>query len=257
MLLRISCLLLMGFSVTSPIVAQTKNIQDSIDNLLKKLRKTEGMQVIVQASVYEVDEATRKKIGKSKWMSKEELDKLEEKVLKKDGKVNNQAFELLDKLTPIQKRKTLIVGVSNNIQFRGSAKRVKLLAIPDSFQPKRMRSVKSSVGEGVILQTRMSVSADRRYVCATFIEDSVEIEGKEKVITTINEKGEEVVLGESASLKEQKISWSRYIPDGGTLIVPLHFRSRELAKKGHWLVAKVVARIYIPEEEKLRRQSEK
>jgi hypothetical protein len=81
----------------------------------------------------------------------------------------------------------------------------------------------------------------------------VDIEGIEKVKVILDERGTEGV-GEIVFVKESRISQSRYIPDGGNLLLPLHYRPRAVRNIDRWLVAEITPRIYIEEEERARRR---
>ena len=59
--------------------------------------------------------------------------------------------------------------------------------------------------------------------------------------------------GEVVFVKEASYSWTRYVPDGGTMLLPIHSRPAAVRKKGRWLVVKITPRIYVEEEERERR----
>src|SRR5262249_28719185 len=106
-----------------------------------------------------------------------------------------------------------------------------------------------TVHEGVSVRARVRVSSDRRYVRAQFIEKSRELQGTEKVNVAPDGKGKEVE-GERVFLKEAEVSQVQFIPDGGSLLLPLHYRPRVARENGRWWVALVVVRVYIEEEER-------
>ena len=89
--------------------------------------------------------------------------------------------------------------------------------------------------------------------CAKFLEKSLEIEGTEKVKLVVDEKGTEAV-GEIVFAKEASFSRARYIPDGGSFLLPLHYRPPAVRDNNRWLVAEIKPRIYIEEEERERRR---
>jgi hypothetical protein len=106
--------------------------------------------------------------------------------------------------------------------------------------------------EGVSLRARPEISPDRRFVRIKLIEKSLEVEGVEKVTVPVDRKGDEATA-EVASLKEETSSLVRYIPDGGTLLVPLQYRPRGCREKDRWLIAQITVQIYIEAEERQRR----
>ena len=68
---------------------------------------------------------------------------------------------------------------------------------------------------------------------------------EEKVVKTDSglqymdlKEGTEAV-GELVFTNEASFSLSRYIPDGGSILVPLHYRPRAVRNKDRWLVAEV------------------
>jgi hypothetical protein len=69
----------------------------------------------------------------------------------------------------------------------------------------------------------------------------------------VDDKGTEAV-GEIVSAKEASLSRARYIPDGGSILLPLHYRPPAVRKNKRWLVAEITPRIYIEEEERERRR---
>src|SRR5262249_2070566 len=112
---------------------------------------------------------------------------------------------------------------------------------------------RQTIEEGFSLRAQVQVSADRRFVRARFIEKSLEIEGIEKVKSVVDLKGTEAV-GEIVFTKEASFSQTRYMIDGGTLLLPLRYRPRSVRNNDRWLVAEISPRIYIEEEEKERRR---
>ncbi|MCI0465047.1 MAG: hypothetical protein L0Z62_49635 [Gemmataceae bacterium] len=68
----------------------------------------------------------------------------------------------------------------------------------------------------------------------------------------VDDKGTAVVA-EIVSAKEASLSQARYIPDGGRILLPLQYRPGTVRKNDRWLVAEITPRIYIEEEERLRR----
>ena len=116
------------------------------------------------------------------------------------------------------------------------------------------------------LGAQAQISVDRRFLRVTFIEKSWELEGIDKVRPVLDAKGEPVLnaagaeaVAEVAFVKEATLSMQRNLPDGGTYLLPLQYRSGGAKEKGRWLVARVVARIYIEaeEERQIRGKSDK
>jgi hypothetical protein len=128
---------------------------------------------------------------------------------------------------------------------------IKCLPPPD--QLRQGKKGPQTIDEGFTLSAQVHLSADRRFVRGKFLEKSLAIEGIEKVKVMVDlEKGTEAV-GELVFTKEARFSQARYIHDGGSILLPLHYRPRAVRKNDRWLVAQITPRIYIDEEERERR----
>jgi hypothetical protein len=210
-----------------------------------KPKESSEMDVIMKARLYEVDEAFHNKLAKGKWLSKADLEELETKP-RADGKL----FALLAKQKPFQAGKEINIGPGKEGVLLTATKPIKCSPAPD--QLRQGKKGPQTIDEGFTLSAQVHISADRRFVRARFLEKSLEIEGIEKVKVVVDEKGTEAV-GEVVSAKEASLSQARYIPDGGSILLPLHYRPPAVRKKGRWLVAEITPRIYIEEEERARR----
>lgn len=203
------------------------------------------LYVILKARLYEVDEAFHNKLAKAKWLSRANLEELETKP-PADGKL----FALLEKQKPFLTGKEVNIDPSKEGVLLTATKPINCLPTPD--QLRQGKKGPQTIDEGFTLSAQVHVSADRRFVRAKFLEKSLEIEGIEKVRVVVDDKGTEAV-GEIVSAKEVSLSQARYIPDGGSILLPLHYRPRAVRKNDRWLVAEITTRIYIEEEERARR----
>ena len=88
---------------------------------------------------------------------------------------------------------------------------------------------------------------------ATFLEKSQEIEGVEKVKGVVGPKDGVEPTGELVFTKQASSSRTRYIPDGGSILLAIQHRPRAVRKNGRWLVAEITPCIYIEAEERERR----
>src|SRR5262249_30352272 len=125
------------------------------------------------------------------------------------------------------------------------SKAIEFLPTPDQLRQGKRQPQR--IDEGVSLRAQVQISADRRFVRATFTEKSLEIDGSEQLNVLVDEKGTEVP-GEIVFLKKASLSQVRDIPDGGALLLPLQYQPRALRDKGQWLAAEIDTRIYIEEE---------
>jgi hypothetical protein len=209
-----------------------------------KPKKGSEIYVIMKARLYEVDEAFHRKLVTAKWRSKADLEELETKP--SDGSL----FALLEKQKPFLDGKEINIDPGNKGVLLTATKPINCLPTPD--QLRQGKKGPQTIDEGFTLSAQVEISADRRFVRAKFMEKSLEIEGIEKVTVVVNNKGTEAV-GEIVFPKEANLSQVRYIPDGGSFLLPLQYRPRAAKDKDRWLVVKVELRIYIEEEEKGRR----
>lgn len=205
------------------------------------------LYVILKARVYEVDEAFHQKVAKAKWLSRADLEKLEEKAPQE-----SPLFALLEKKKPTLTGKGINVDPGKEGLLLTSMKTIKCLPTPEQLQTGK--KAPQTFDEGFTLRAQVHLSPDRRFVRAKFMEKSLEIEGVEqvKVLVDLDKEIEEV--GEVVSTKEGSTSWMRYVPDGGSILLPLRHRSAALRKKERWLVVEVTPRIYVEEEERERRK---
>jgi RNA polymerase sigma factor (sigma-70 family) len=206
--------------------------------------------VIVTAWLYEVDDAFYKKLSQQKRLSMEDLEKLERQFL---GQLNakpledDTLFKLLAKQKPLLTRKEIKFDLGKEGALLSWGKTIKCLPSPD--QVRKRQKGPQTVQEGVSLFAQIRVSADRRFVRVKFTEKSAELEGIDKVKVTLDNTGEEA-FAEIPFLKESGHSQVRDIPDGGSFLLPLHYRPREARGKDRWLVLCITPRIYIEEEER-------
>ncbi len=201
--------------------------------------------VIMKARLYEVDEAFHNKLAKGKWLSKADLEELETKP-RADGSL----FALLEKQKPFLAGKEINIDPGKEGVLLTATKPINCLPTPE--QLRQGKKDPQTIDEGFTLSAQVHISADRRFVRAKFLEKSLEIEGIEKVKVVVDDKGTEAV-GEFVFTKEASFSLARYIPDGGSILLPLHSRPGAVRKNDRWLVAEITPRIYIEEEERARR----
>jgi hypothetical protein len=210
-----------------------------------KPNKGSEIYVIMKTRLYEVDEAFHNKLAKAKWRSKEDLEELETKP-PADGSL----FALLEKQQPFLAGKEINIDPGKEGVLLTATKPINCLPTPD--QLRQGKKGPQTIDEGYTLGAQVHISADRRFVRANFLEKSLEIEGIEKVKVVADEKGTEAV-GEIVFAKEASVSQARYIPDGGSILLPLHYRPPAVRNADRWLVAEITPRIYIEEEERARR----
>jgi hypothetical protein len=212
-----------------------------------KAKQGSELYVIVKARLYEVDEASHSKVAKAKWLSMADLEDLETKP-PADGKL----FARLKKQKPFLTGKEVNIDPGKQGVLLTATRTINCLPTPD--QLRQGKKDPQAIDEGLTLSAQVHISADRRFVRVKFLEKSLEIEAIEKIKVLVDlEDGTEVV-GERVFTKEASFSRARYIPDEGSILLPLHYRPPAVRKKGRWLVAEITPRIYIEEEERERRR---
>ena len=214
--------------------------------------KGSEIYVIMKARLYEVDESFHNKVAKAKWRSRADLDELEKAQTAENKRpAEGSLFALLEKQKPFLAGKEINIDPGKEAVLLTATKAINCLPTPD--QLRQGKKGPQTIDESFSLIAQVQLSADRRSVRVNFIEKSVDIEGIEKVKVILDERGTEGV-GEIVFVKESRISQSRYIPDGGRLLLPLHYRPRAVRNNDRWLVAEITPRIYIEEEERARRR---
>jgi hypothetical protein len=208
-------------------------------------KQRSDIYVIMRARLYEVDEAFHNQAAKARWLSKADIEALETKP-PADGKL----FGLLEKQKPFLAGKEVNIDPGKEGVLLTATRPIQCLPTPE--QLRQGEKGPQTIAEGCTLSAQVHISADRRFVRARFLEKSLEIEGIEKVKVVVDGKGIEAV-GEIVSAKEVSLSQARYIPDGGSILLPLHYRPAAAMKKECWLAAEITPRIYIEEEERERR----
>jgi hypothetical protein len=210
------------------------------------ITKDNGMYVIVKARLYEVDEAAYEKVAKAKWLSLADLVKLEDRPAKP-----SPLFAVLKKQKPFLAGKDVNIGPDMGGSLLASINRINCLPAPE--QLRQGKKGPQTIDEGFTLRAQVHISPDRRFVRAKFLEKNLEIEGTEKV-KVVDNKGK-WADSEIVSTKEASFSRTQHIPDGGSLLVPLHYRPSAIRKNKRRLVAVISVQIYIEEEERERHKA--
>src|SRR5262249_44639083 len=161
-------------------------------------------------------EAFHKKVTKARWRSREDLEELEKAAIK--GQADSSLFALLEKRKPFLTGHDVNIDPGKEGLLLTARKPINCLPTPD--QLRQGKKGPQTVDVGFTLSAQVHISADRRFVRAKFLEKSLEIEAVEKVKVVIDEKGTEAV-GETVFAKEAGFSQVRYVPDGGSILLPV------------------------------------
>ncbi len=231
-------------------------------DLLAALRRLADVAVIVQAQLYEVDDAFHTRLLKAKHISLEELErKFLAGTLPKDD-----LFERLAKEKPVQ--------VGDKAKADSGAK-VALLSrynvvtcLPTPLNVHNGNDTKQAILQGVAFTGVIQVSPDRRSVRLRFTEKSARIDAREKVKVLPDglhhnieggPDGQKVVPpkaidAERVFVEESATTRVLEIPDGGAILVAVQYRPAALAAKQRWWVLRLTPRIWIEEEERMIRE---
>lgn len=210
--------------------------------------------VTMQAKLYEVEDTFYQKLSKAKFLSTEDLEKMERLYLDPPKEkplappAGEDLFQLLDKQKPVLIGKEVTVVNGKEADLLSWHKVTHCLPSPDQVR-KGDKSLQK-IQEGVSIRTGVQVTFDRRFVKVKFTEKSAELEGIDKLKVIVDNTGKEVVA-EVPYLKEAVHAKVRIIPDGGSFLLPLQYRPQVAREKDRWFILSFTSRIIIAEEEEL------
>jgi hypothetical protein len=220
------------------VVRATRRRHVEVGDLVRALRQLGDVSVRVRAKLYEVDEAFYTRLGKVKRLSREEMEKEEERFLagkRHDGTL----FTLLKKQKEIQAGE----AVADNGGEAAFLSRYKMVCVP----PLPGKKDPQVVMEGVSFRAVVTISADRRYARLELTEKAVEIQEMRKVTVWLS--GNKEATGRVPILNDTMHSDAVEIPDGGAMLVPVHVRPHWLRERDRWWVLSLTPIITIGEEE--------
>lgn len=225
------------------IIRGNQNRHAEVDDMIRLLRTMGDMAVFVNTRLYEVDDDFYQKLKNMKLTSWEE----EERLLL-DGKPSpwDALFKLLKKQKRVQSGDEVKVGDGAKAVLLSRHKVVTCL--PGPAQLRKGEKGRQTILLGVSFVGQIQVSPDRRSVRVKLTETDTELQEikKLKVLPTWAEE----VDVEIPFLNESTHARVVEIPDGGTILVPVHIRSKGLPKDRHWVLA-ISPRIWMKEEEEM------
>jgi hypothetical protein len=214
-----------------------------IAEMLQALRRLGDVAVIMQARLYEVDDAFYTKLKNTKYQSAADLAELEKKAT---GDEAPGPFMSLEKQKLILAGDELKVDNGAEVALLSRHQVVRCLPGPDQVGKDRQ-----TILDGVSILAGVQVTGDRRFVRVKLTEKDAVVEAVEKL--KIWFPMEQDKQAESPIMKESTHSRVRLIPDGGSILLPVHYRPRAAEEKKRWWVLSISPRIYIPEEEQASR----
>ncbi len=197
----------------------------------------------VKTELYEVDDAFHTKLKNTKPVDWEEE---ERRIVKGEPPQAGSLFQLLDKQTKLQ--------TGNEVKV-GDGATATLLSRHDvrTYRPTREHVLKGvnsrqSVLLGVAFTGTVHISPDRRSLRIRLTETATDVDCVKRDKVIVSNRGKETEV-EFPMLKETTHTRDIEIPDGGSLLVEVHYRPKAVADKNRWWVLSITPRIVIPEEE--------
>jgi hypothetical protein len=217
-----------------------------VDQALKALRRLADVRVIVQANLYEVDQATYTRVASARRLTSEELEKLERQFLAGAAPKDGSLWQRLDRQKPLLAGEE--VKIDNGVEAEVVSRLRVVLCPTGASRPREGDKDCRAVLEGVSFVAGVRVSPDRRYVWLKLTEKATELKGINKVKVP-GPTGKDVDVAVPV-LDEDVHSRAVIIPDGGSELAPVHYRPASAREKGRWWVLRLTPRIYIEEEER-------
>jgi hypothetical protein len=232
-------------------IRATGTRQAQFTAILQLFHRLADINVTAQARLYEVDDAFYEKLKKAKRLSPEELEKAERNFL--EGKKVPSLFDLLPQQTKIQDGDAIKADSGQDCFLLG--RHVVVQCGPGPAQVKKGEKDRQAVLEGVSFSAQFRVSSDRRYIELKLTEKAVAVEEIQKVkIGSLVPPDFAEGVADVPAIKESTQTRSLLVPDGGSILVPVHYRPRSVQEKNRWWVLTITARIVIEEEEMRIRQ---
>lgn len=217
-----------------------------VESLLNAFRRLGDLWVIANARLYEVDDAFYTKVKNAKRLSRQDLDEEETRLANGLPSKHEVLFKFL------ANHKIVLAGadvkVDSGFEATFLSKHRALSFRPSREQIRKGNKDRQAVLEGIAIVGGIHVSPDRRYVRIKLTEKAAEFDAIEKEKLLVDNEGKEEIA-ETPLLKEIVHTQTRDIPDGGSILLPVHYRPRELRDKNRWWVVVITPRIFIPEEE--------
>ena len=220
-----------------------------IYRFFRTLRRVADVAAQVQVRVYEVNDEDYSKLKKQKRVLMEESEKQAANGSNKDDALAKE----------LEQQKPLFTGDETELNHEGEALLLSrhafrsLLASPD--QLRQGDTARQGIFHGLELHGLVHISADRRYVRLKLREESAHLEEvvKSKVQDLVEEQKtgrEKEADAETAFIQEETHGATLDIPDGGTVLMPIHYRPASVRSSNRWWVAAVQVRVVIEEEER-------
>ena len=216
-----------------------------IAEFLAVCRRLMDVKVLVQAKLYEVDEAFYKAL-KPASLKRLSLDELEQMF--RDGKLDQSLGNALAKQKPIVTGNDVILdpGLAATVLSQHHI----LTLLPSPAQVRKGEKGPQSILEGVSFAAHVEVRSDRRGVRVKWTEKIAELEAIEKTKVHFF-PSEKVEPAEIAFIKNTTFTRDFEVGDGGGIILAVQYRPKSAQLKDRWLVVHLTCRIIIQAEEEM------
>jgi hypothetical protein len=224
--------------------------QLDIAQVLRAFARIGDLAVTTQCKLYEVDDAFHTKLKNAKRIPIEEQERnfLEGKQPKGES--------LIDLLA---KHKLILAGDEALVHSGQSAsllsRRHMNQCLPGPKELARGDMTRQLFFTGIEFNGGIGVSPDRRFVRLKLTETATELQEIQKRKVFMNRLGAandegRMEVAEVPILKESATTQDLEIPDGGTILLPVHHRPRSLEEQKRWYALLISPRIIIEEEER-------
>jgi hypothetical protein len=214
-----------------------------IAGLVAAYRRLADVSVLVQARLYEVDEAFYQRL---KTVKRLPLDELEERFLAGKPAENDELHKLLGKQKMIQAGDEVKADDGREVALL--ARQNAFTCLPGRAQVRRGDKARQTILEGVMLAARIEATADRRYVNVSLTEKTTHVEEVLKYKEwdlSLRRKHD----AEAPFVRQTTVTRMLEIPDGGSILVPVAYRPASVEARARRWVLSITPRIYIGEEE--------
>jgi hypothetical protein len=214
-----------------------------IAELLAAFRRLADLAVSVRTQLYEVDGAFYTKLKNAKPADWEEEERL---FLAGTPPKGDDLFKLLKNQKKIQAGEHVKVNSGEDAALLSWHQAGSCLPGPE--QVRKRDRVRQTFLEGVSFFAEIVVSWDRRFVRLQFTEKAAELQQIKKVrrITFDGTEAEAEVPFLTQGTHERVLE----VPDGGSILVPVHYRPASAKEKDRWWVLGISPRIIIEAEER-------
>jgi hypothetical protein len=248
---------------TRLVIRATGTRQVQFASAVRTFARLGDLALITTAKLYEVDDSFYTKLKNVKYVPLEELERI---FLEGKQPKGNSLHDLLPK------QKLIVTGDEVKVDNRRDAlllaRQGLIRCLPSPEQILKGETARQTILEGVSFHANFQVTPDRRFVQVKLTERVAELVRIQKVKvppiglrTIIEEFGkgapEKDVFGEVAVVKETTQVRTLDLADGGSILVPVHYRPRSAQDANRWCVLLFTTRIYIEEEERLIREGAK